>query len=268
MVSVLILTLNEEKNITKCIESISWCEDIVVLDSISEDRTTEIAQKLGARVIEREFDNWASHQNWAMENIDFDNEWVFYLDADERMTEPLRNEIFDIAEDPSEDRVAFYVGRRNYFMGTWIKHAMPPSPVMRFFKPPHIRFERLVNPTPVVDGEYGYLENYFDHYNFSKGITEWIAKHNRYSLAEAKEAIKTMRKGREASLLSTDQAERRKALKQLAYQLPMRPLAKFLYLFIFKRGFLDGYPGFLYCTLQMMYEYMITLKMIEVRHEE
>ena len=163
-VSVLILTLNEELNLPACLESVSWSDDIVVFDSVSSDRTVEIAKSAGARVVQRKFDNWSSHQNWAMDNIDFKHDWVFYLDADERMTPELQAEILKIAADPDEKRAAYYAGRMNYFMDRWCKRAMTPGTIMRFFKPPNIRFERLVNPIPVIDGEYGYCDALFIHY--------------------------------------------------------------------------------------------------------
>ena len=92
-VSILILTLNEETNIGACLDALAGFDDIVVFDSLSKDRTKDIAVAKGARVVERPFDNWAAHQNWAMDNIAFKHPWVFYLDADERMTPELREEI-------------------------------------------------------------------------------------------------------------------------------------------------------------------------------
>jgi glycosyltransferase involved in cell wall biosynthesis len=98
-ISILILTLNEETNIGACLDALGAAgdfagfDDIVVFDSLSKDKTVEIARAKGARIVERPFDNWAAHQNWAMGNIDFKNPWVFYLDADERMTPELREEI-------------------------------------------------------------------------------------------------------------------------------------------------------------------------------
>jgi glycosyltransferase involved in cell wall biosynthesis len=100
-ISILILTLNEETNIGACLDSLAGFDDVVVLDSLSKDRTKEIALAKGARVVERPFDNWAAHQNWAMDTIPFRNPWVFYLDADERMTPELRAEIEAIAADTS-----------------------------------------------------------------------------------------------------------------------------------------------------------------------
>jgi glycosyltransferase involved in cell wall biosynthesis len=264
-VSILILTKNESSNITACLEALRGFDDIVVLDSLSTDGTQAIARGMGATVIERAFDNWAAHQNWAMEHIHFRHPWVFYLDADERMTPELRAEIEAIAADERRAPVAYFCGRRNFFMGKWIRHAMPPGMIMRFFRPGRIRFERLVNPVPKVDGRVGHLRNMFDHHNFSKGLTEWIDKHNKYSLLEAMEGMKTVERGTGLSaLFSSDRFQRRQALKELSFRMPLRPWLKFLWMYVLKRGFLDGRAGYTYCRLQAMYEYMIVLKMREI----
>lgn len=268
-VSILILTLNEEANLPDCLQSVKWSDDIVVLDSFSTDRTVKIAEEGGARVVQRRFDNWSAHQNWALEQIAFKYPWVFYLDADERMTPELRDEVLAIGQTAGRREVAFYCGRRNMFMGRWIKHAMPPGMVMRFFRPPSVRFERLVNPVPVINGPHGYLRGLLDHYNFSKGIGEWIDKHNKYSHLEALEGIKLLRReaGPQPTVFSIDPALRRRALKNLSFRLPWRPLVKFLYMYVGKHGWLDGRAGFAYCVLQAFYEYMIVLKMRELERK-
>jgi hypothetical protein len=183
------------------------------------------------------------------------------------MTPELKEEILKIAEKKNEQRVAFYCGRKNFFMGKWIRHAMPASLIMRFFRPDKVRFERLVNPVPKIDGPHGYLSNLFLHYNFSKGLAEWFEKHNKYSTLEAMEGLKVleMRGDAGASLFSKDPAIRRRALKELSFRMPLRPLLKFVYLYVLKKGFLDGRPGLTYCLLQSVYEYMIVLKMKEMR---
>ena len=268
-VSILILTLNEAANVGACLESVRGFDDVTVLDSGSVDGTQSLARASGASVLERSFDNWASHQNWAMANVPFRHPWVFYLDADERMTPELASEVRAIAADRSRAEVAFYCGRRNWFMGRWIRHAMPPGMIMRFFRPGRVRFERLVNPVPVIDGPHGYLQNLFEHQNFSKGLSEWIDKHNRYSQMEAIEGMRLLAGARPSlgRLLGGDPFDRRKALKELSFRMPCRPLAKFLWMYLLKRGFLDGSAGFTYCRLQAMYEYMIVVKMAELsRH--
>lgn len=275
-ISIFIQTLNEEANLPGLLESVSWADDIVVLDSLSTDRTREISEAAGARWFERAYDGRGNHQNWAMENIDFKHRWVFYLDADERMTPELRSEIEAIAaewesgsrSDEKNDPVAYYCGRKNIYKGRWLRHAMPPGNIMRFFQPPKIRFARDANPVPIVDGEVGYLRKHFIHYNFSKGIREWIERHNRYSTYEANETMKALAENpvRVGNLFSTDRNTRRLELKNISFRMPCRPLLKFLYMYVLGRGFLDGRAGWTYCRLQAMYEYMIVLKVRELKN--
>lgn len=269
LISIMILTLNEEENIEPCLKAVANFGEIIVLDSYSSDQTVQLAAAKGATVVQRKFDNWSAHQNWAMENIDFKYPWVFYLDADERMTPELEAELRAIADGDTEYR-AYYCGRKNFFMGKWIRHAMPPSAIMRFFQPPYIRFERLVNPTPVVDGSIGYLTHMFEHYNFSKGLAEWFAKHNNYSSMEAVEGLKIVQEvGRPwGKLFTRDRVERRKALKQISFSLPMRANLKFVYFYFVQMGFLDGRAGYLYCRLQATYELMIDMKMKELKRKQ
>lgn len=269
-ISILVLTLNEETNMPDCLRSVSWSDDVVVLDSFSSDRTVAIAEERGARVMQRRFDNWAAHQNWALEQISFRHPWVFYLDADERMTDELKHELLAIANEADHAPVAYYCGHKNMFMDRWIKHAFPPRTIMRFFRPQYVRFERAVHPVPVIKGAHGYLRGMLIHYNFSKGIGEWIDKHNRYASLEAFEGMKLLRQSAATrpSLFDSDRAVRRRALKNLSFRLPWRPLLKFLYLYVWHRGFLDGRPGFVYCVLQAFYEYLIVLKMRELQPQE
>jgi glycosyltransferase involved in cell wall biosynthesis len=266
-ISILILTLNEQSNIEAVLDSVRNFKDVVVYDSYSIDNTVAIAEERGARIVQRKFDNWATHQNWALANIEFLNPWVFYLDADERMTPSLEQEIAGIATDPADAHVGYYCGRDNYFMGRLIRRCYPPVPILRFFKPQHVTYERLVNPVAHVDGPVGQLRQRFLHYNFSKGLTEWIDKHNKYSLAEAMEALRVADEGtaRVSGLFHGDKAARRAALKRLAWRLPMRPWLKFFWLYCVRGGFLDGWPGLVYCRLQAIYEYFIVLKVKELR---
>lgn len=266
-ISILILTLNEQSNIEAVLESVRSFQDVVVYDSYSSDNTVALAQERGARIVQRKFDNWAAHQNWALANIEFQNPWVFYLDADERMTPSLEEEIVEIAANPADVHVGYYCGRDNYFMGRLIRRCYPPVPILRFFKPGHVTYERLVNPVAHVDGPVGQLRHRFLHYNFSKGLTEWIDKHNKYSLAEAMEAMRVADEGtaRVSDLFHGDKAARRAAVKRLAWKLPMRPWLKFFWLYCVRGGFLDGWPGLVYCRLQAIYEYFIVLKVKELR---
>ena len=271
MISVLILTKNEEVNLPPCLESVAWCDDVVVLDSNSTDKTVEIAKAHGARVISRDFDNWSSHLNWAGSEIEFKHKWIYYSDADEIMPSDLKDELHRIASDADESNVAFRLRYKNFFLGKWIRRCgIYPVWVLRFYQPSKVRWERLVNPTPVIDGGEGRLQSHFLHYSFRKGLYAWFEKHNKYSSDEATESVKSLasKKLVWGNLFPwKPPADRRATLKELSFRLPFRPLLRFLYMYFLKLGILDGIPGFHYCVLLSIYEYMIVLKMREQRVE-
>jgi glycosyltransferase involved in cell wall biosynthesis len=265
-VSVLILTLNEESNIGACLDTLSWSDDIVVLDSLSNDATCSIAASRGARVVSRTFDNWSAHQNWAVDHVEFRHPWVLYLDADERCAPELRDEVLARATAVAPE-AAFRLRRKDYYMGRWLKHAqLYPTWFVRLFRPDRINYERLVNPVARVDGPIGELHGHIIHYPFSHGISHWIARHNRYSDLEAQEAAKLRDAGtgQRVDLWTRDPNERRRALKDVFFRLPARPVLKFLYYYCWRRGFLDGRAGLSYASLQAIYEYMITCKSWEL----
>ncbi len=265
-VSVLVLTLNEEINLAECLASLAWSDDIVVYDSLSTDRTLDIARQCGARVVERAFDNWSAHQNWAVGNIDFRHPWVLYFDADERCADDLREEILALPDGEST-AAAYRIRRKDFFMGRWLKHAqLYPTWLVRLFQPGRIRYERLVNPVAVIDGDTGELQAHIIHYPFSHGIAHWVARHNRYSDMEATEAMKveTVRLP-PGAVLSRDPNMRRRALKDLFFRLPARPLVRFLYSYCWRRGFLDGRAGFTYAVLLSFYEFLISCKVRELK---
>ncbi|WP_028007989.1 glycosyltransferase family 2 protein [Solimonas flava] len=266
-VSILVLTKNEQQDLPGCLASVGWSDDIHVYDSLSTDRTVEIAREHGARVTQRAFDNWAAHQNWGLQNIQFKHSWVFYIDADERMTPELAATVRALAAAPG-DKVAFRVQRRDFFLGRWLKHVQTSPFYMRLFRPERIRYERLVNPVSITDGPVGEAGGYLDHFPFSKGMDHWLARHNAYSTLEAKQIVENRLRGDRFSILkaltSKDFHEKRYHQKELFYRLPFRPVVKFLLLYVGKRGFLDGRAGLTYAVLQSIYEYFIVLKTREL----
>jgi glycosyltransferase involved in cell wall biosynthesis len=234
---------------------------------MSTDRTVEIAREHGAQVVQREFDNWAAHQNWALRNILFRHPWVFYIDADERGTPELRDAMAAAVQAPG-DAVAFRMERRDFLLGTWLRHVQASALYMRLFRPEKMRYERLVNPVSIPDGPVGQVSGYLDHYPFSKGISHWIARHNAYSTLEAQQIVANCG-GAEFSLttalIGKDFHKRRYHQKELFYRLPCRPVMKFLLLYLVKRGFLDARAGLMYSVLQSIYEYFIVLKTRELQ---
>ena len=270
-VSILILTKNEQQDLPGCLESVKWSDDVHVYDSMSTDDTVVLAEQFGAKVTQRGFDDWASHQNWGLKNIPFKHEWVFYADADERVTPELVEAIQTVIKSP-EDFVAFRVQRRDFFMGRWLKHVQTTPFYIRLFRPKHIRYIRLVNPMTIVDGTVGQVGGYLDHYPFSKGLTHWVDRHNFYSSFEARQIALDRASGQTFSLAKAffdrDFTVRRFHQKELFYRCPFRPLLKFLILYGLKRGFLDGRSGFTYAILQSFYEYMIVLKTRELANKK
>lgn len=266
-VSVLVLTYNEEVNLPRCLASLAWSDDIVVYDSFSTDRTVEIARAAGARVVQRTFDDWSTHHNWAVANIPFKHPWVYYSDADEIVTPELARAIEEVGSNPARREVAYRVRRRELLWGRWLRHAsMYPVWILRLFRPEKIRWERLVNPVAVIDGPVGRLNHDILHYSFSKGLSEWVNKHVKYAQFEAQEVLISTRTNEfdpNGLFAVGDPVRRRKALKMLSFYMPFRPLLRFIYMYILRMGFLDGRAGLTYCRLIMMYEFMIDLNVKE-----
>ena len=269
-VSVLILTKNEEQNLPGCLQSVSWADEIHVYDSFSEDATIAIARDHGALITQRVFDNWAEHQNWGLRNIAFKHPWVFYLDADERVTTALVQGIAQAIEKP-DSYVAFQILRRDFFQGCALTHVQTSPYYQRLFRPEKMRYERLVNPVSLPDGPVGKVGGVLNHFPFSKGISQWLERHNSYSSFEARQIMNNRLSHSGFSLKkavsSSDFHEKRFHQKEIFYRLPARPLVKFCLLYFLKRGFLDGKGGLTYAVLQSIYEYMIVLKTRELEQE-
>jgi glycosyltransferase involved in cell wall biosynthesis len=263
--SILILTKNEEANIPACLDSVSWCDDVVVLDSHSSDSTRELAKARSARVFERAFDDFGAQRNYALEHIDFRYPWVFHLDADERFNEALRRECEGVIA--AEKHSAYFVANRIIFLGRWIKHSSQyPYHQVRLVKRGEARFAKSGHgqrEDAALRG-LGYLKMPYDHLNFSKGISDWVDRHNRYSTEEASES-QELRTGPIplSQIVSPDPIARKRALKRLHARLPGRWVFKFLFLYLWKGGFLDGYPGFAYCALNGFYDFLIATKIQE-----
>lgn len=263
--SVLILTLNEEMNIQNCIESLSGCDDIVVLDSHSIDSTREIAEKCGARVFLRQFDNYASQRNFGMNDIDYKHDWLLMLDADECMSPELYKEMELMLRD-DKDITLYRMRRKDMFFGKWIKRSSGyPTWFGRLMKIGYVRVEREINEEYHTDGTVGYLKEHIYHYPFNNGIHAWFAKHNRYSTMEAEHKFNDGDANVPVSLLfHRDPANRRKAIKSIIYRMPMRPLIMFISLYFLRLGFLDGVAGLKFSILRSIYEYMIDIKVSEL----
>ncbi len=275
MISILILTKNEEQDLPGCLESVAWSDDIHVYDSGSTDATAAVAARAGALFTLRAArggqelfgGNEAEHKNWALVNLPFKYSWVLHLDADERVTPELAASIQQAVRKPS-DHVAFHMRRRDFWGERWLQHVQTTSYYVRLFRPEKMRYERLVNPISVADGPVGQLSGFLDHYPFSKGMSHWLNRHDSYSSLEAQQIVRNRAANQPFNLIQAlfgkDRDQRRFHQKELFYRMPARPLVKFLLLYVGKRGFLDGRAGFRYALLQSFYEYMIVLKTKEL----
>jgi glycosyltransferase involved in cell wall biosynthesis len=269
-VSVLILTLNEEITIGECLDTLSWSDDIVVLDSFSSDATTRIATQHGARIVQRAFDTYSAQRNFGLTEIHYRNEWLIMVDADERIPADLHAEILEIAAKPPEGVTLCMMRRRDHLFGRWIKRSSGyPTWFGRFVRLGHAWVERPINEEYCTSGKTTKLQQHLDHYPFNKGFAEWFAKHDRYSTMEAKMKFEQKQdRIRLVELLSRDVLKRRKALKHLVYVLPGRPLLMFVALYVVRGGFLEGRAGLTFSLLRAWYEFMIDCKFRELRRRE
>lgn len=266
MISVLILTKNEEQDLPGCLDSVAWCDDIHVLDSESTDRTAAVAAGRGATVTVRPFDGYASQRNAAM-RLPFRYPWVLTLDADERPTPELSAEIQQAVRSAPNTVAAFRMRRRDYLWGTWLKHAQLSPFYVRLLRPERVQYTREINEVVNIDGAIAELSAPLDHLAFSKGITHWVAKHNAYSSKEAEllasgDAVQAA--SWKQALLARDFHQRRVAQKAIFYEMPGRPIIKWLYMMFVRGAVLDGPAGITYATLQAIYEYLIELKRREI----
>jgi len=263
-ISILVLTLNEEANLPACLAAVSWCDDIVVLDSYSRDDTVAIARRLGARVYQRSFDSFAGQRNHALDAIELKNEWILHLDADEIITPELHAEMLRAISDERYD--AYRIPSKMMFFGQWLRYSgLYPSYQVRLARRAGFRFKQVGHGQreDIAPERVGTLTQPYLHYSFSKGLTEWFDKHNRYATDEARETVKRLETSASidwAGLWSRDQIRRRRALKAAAYRLPFRPALRFFYMYVLRGGFLDGRAGLTYCRLLAIYEYLIVLK--------
>jgi len=258
MFSVLILTLNEERNLPRCLASIAGCDDLVVLDSGSTDRTVAIARAAGARVFARPFDNFAGQRNHAQRAIAFRHPWVFHLDADEQFTPELSAECRDRAADSGADLDGCLVAPKMLWHGRWIPHCTDfPAYQARFVRAPEFVFVEVGHgqrEAPAM--RLGRMQSNYLHDLSAGGEAEWLAKHRRYAHAEAEQHFRAGAGDERLwpGLFARDPLRRRRALKRWSYALPARPALRFVYQYFLRGGFLDGPAGLQYCRLLARYE--------------
>lgn len=273
-VSVIVPIKNEAENLPRCLASIAWADEIFVVDSQSADGSQRIAEALGARVVQFEFNGtWPKKKNWALEHLPFRNEWIFILDADEVLPAEAATE-FRSALANAGEIAGYWINRRFMFMGRWLRHAYYPNWNLRLFRHSLGRYEKLTEvPTAsgdnevhehvVVQGPTSRLRCQLDHYAFPS-VEVFVEKHNRYSNWEARVAVAA---GQSTAGLQSARVAQRRRLKQFAQRLPFRPLLRFLYVYLWQRGFLDGREGYYFARLHGFYEFLSVAKTYELKKQ-
>ena len=276
-VSVIVPIINEAANLPRCLDCVKWADEIFVIDSESTDDSIAIALQHGAQVVQFEFNGiWPKKKNWALENVRFRNDWVFVLDADEVLP-PQAEAEFAKAIAEAGDIAGYWINRRFMFMGRWMQHAYYPNWNLRLFRHALGHYEKLTDaPTNsgdnevhehvLVNGRTAKLQVEIDHYAFPS-INVFVEKHNRYSNWEARVAADTLLHS-SSEKISSQTVDRRRKLKTISQHLPFRPLLRFLYVYVWQKGFLDGMEGYYFARLHGFYEFLSVAKTRELQRRE
>lgn len=264
-IDVLIPTLNEKMHIVEAVTNARSVGNVYVLDSLSTDGTQELARQAGAHVVEHKFIDYAKQKNWGLENLPFTGQWIFILDADERITPQLRAELFRVARAGAVTN-GYYVNRVVLYMGHAVRRGgLYPSWNLRFFRRGKARYEdRAVHEHMLCEGETAYIPRPLEMLHIRReSLAEWVRKHIRYADLESTEWIrlrKGERAGAEASRLFRDLLRYRWYLRREIWpRTPFRPVLRFLYMYAARLGVLDGRAGLRLAALNACYEYMIGL---------
>lgn len=272
-VSVIVPVRNEAHQLERCLSSVSWSDEIFVVDSQSTDDTRAIAETLGATVVQfRYTGSWPKKKSWALENLPFRNDWVLLLDADEVMPSAAEAEIRAVVSSKGSPVKGYWINRRFFFMGRWLRHAYYPNWNVRLFQHQFGRFERLttadtnsgdveIHEHVLVDGPTAKLSCEMDHFAFPT-VSSFVEKHNRYSSWEAHVALATPR----TSTARPGPRRWRAWMRRWMTRLPCRPMLRFLYVYIWQRGFLDGRAGYYFARLHGCYELLSVAKTYELRN--
>ena len=242
--SVVIITYNEEENIRACLESVKWAEEIVIVDAFSSDKTAEIAREFTSKVFQNRWTNFSKQKNLALAKAS--NEWVLNIDADERATSELKQEILAILNSERQSFDGYYIPIRNHYLGKWIRHCgWYPDYHLRLFRRGKGRFnERIIHESVVVEGRKGYLKSDLRHYSY-KDLSDHLSKIDKFSSLAAQEMFTHDKRAR-------------------VFELLFRPLVKFIKMYLIKRGYLDGVYGLIISIMGSFYVFTKYLKLWEL----
>jgi glycosyltransferase involved in cell wall biosynthesis len=246
-VSVSIIAFNEATRIRPCLESVQWADEIVVVDSLSRDETVKICLEYTDQVIPQPWLGYGLQKNFALSQVK--NEWVFSIDADERVTPELQKEIQTVLSD-SPKVMGYYVPRKSFFLGKWIRFCgWYPDYNLRLFRKDRGRFkDRMVHECVDVDGPVGFLKGPLEHETY-RSLDEYFERMHRYS-----------------SLGAMEMKKEKKSITVL--DLFFRPPATFLKMYFFQQGFREGWRGFLLSCLYSMYTFSKYAKYWEMKRQD
>lgn len=246
--SVVIITKNEEENIRYCLESVKWADEIIIVDGYSKDRTIEICEEYTDKIFQYEQSNFAEAKNYGIEKSS--GEWILSIDADEIVTYELQKEILKLISNNENNLVGYFIPRKNYFLGKWIKYCgWYPDFQLRLFKKDKGKFiKREVHERLRIEGNSGFLKSNILHHTY-KSIFDYFYRFNRYTYLEANEMIKNGKKFR-------------------SYKVLFYPIALFIYMYFLRRGFMDGMHGFLLSVFSSFYEFIKYVKLWELEKKQ
>ena len=274
-ISVIILTYNEEPNLPFCLESVKLLDcEVFVLDSGSTDRTKEIATTAGAQVVVHKFETQAQQLNWGLENLPFQGKWILRLDADERVTPELAQELSSDLMGLSTEVTGLYLKRRVYFMGRWMRHGgYYPIWLMRVWRKGCAVSEmREMNEHMILlRGRAGFLRHDVVDENH-KNLSSWVERQNKYSTRHAKTILQgPVEQEVSPSLFGTPEARRRWLLQNAYLRFPLffRAFLFFIWRYFFRLGFLDGKEGLIFHFLHgCWHRFMTDAKIFEIQHRK
>lgn len=272
ILSVVILTLNEQANLPDCIRSLDGLpHELFVVDSGSTDDTVEIANSAGAKVVTHPFEGYGFQRNWALENLPLRTAWILNLDADERLTPELAREIAELLRNALANTNGYMLRRRTVFRGQWIRHGGHyPNYQLRLFRRGTGKCEdRLYDQHFVVNGRVDRLKH--DYIDVAAGeLSSWSRRHFRWAAAEANEQLRSPEAVADrvpASLMHGPIARRRWLRERVYGRVPLfvRPVAYFIYRYFLRLGFLDGARGFVFHSLQgFWYRFLVDCMLWEI----
>lgn len=269
MISVVVLTKDEEADLPRCLQSLMWCDDIHVLDSGSVDRTLAIATMHGARTRLHPFESFGQQRNYALENLDIRHQWVLFLDADEAVTNSFYKVMVSAVSNAGGDVAGFYCCWKMMLEGRWLKRCDNfPKWQFRIVRQGYARFKDFGHgqKEDILKGAAHYLKEPYLHFGFSKGWHQWIERHNKYSTLEAQARLTMCPPF--FDVFAKHQSTRNTALRCWLTKVPFWPVLRFIHAYLIRFGFTEGIPGLIYCANMGYYEFLIQIKMRELARKK